>query len=156
MEAAIAQWICVRLTSWGHWFDPLTHHLCFFNLDLNCDEERTKRGRHWPIFKKVVLPIMQYVRIICLMPWQVVRMWMLDDKLNLVGIRTRDQVCDESLWMTSKCCSVPVQLVQRIGTKWRPTKGRSTPVWPDYEIIWTLGNFSKPLATIILPKLPIF
>ena len=29
-------------------------------------------------------------------------------------------------------------------------------VWPDWEIYRTLGNFSKPLATIILPKLPIF
>ena len=26
------------------------------------------------------------------------------------------------------------------------------PVWPDWAIYWTLGNFSKPLATINLPK----
>ena len=26
------------------------------------------------------------------------------------------------------------------------------PVWPDWTIYWTLGNFSKPLATINLPK----
>ena len=25
-------------------------------------------------------------------------------------------------------------------------------VWPDWAIYWTLGNFSKPLATINLPK----
>ena len=30
------------------------------------------------------------------------------------------------------------------------------PVWPDWEIYWTLGNFSKPLATINLPKSPTF
>ena len=29
------------------------------------------------------------------------------------------------------------------------------PVWPDWAILFTLGNFSKPVATIILPKLPI-
>ena len=26
------------------------------------------------------------------------------------------------------------------------------PVWPDWAIYWTLGNFSKPLATISFPK----
>ena len=25
-------------------------------------------------------------------------------------------------------------------------------MWPDWTIYWTLGNFLKPLATIILPK----
>ena len=30
------------------------------------------------------------------------------------------------------------------------------PVWPDWAIYWTLSNFSKPLATIILPKSPTF
>ena len=30
------------------------------------------------------------------------------------------------------------------------------PVWPDWAIYWTLGNFLKPLATIILPKSPTF
>ena len=29
-------------------------------------------------------------------------------------------------------------------------------VWPDWVIYWTLGNFSKPLATINLPKSPTF
>ena len=29
-------------------------------------------------------------------------------------------------------------------------------VWPDWAIYCTLGNFSKPEATIILPKLPTF
>ena len=33
---------------------------------------------------------------------------------------------------------------------------RSPSVWPDWVIYWTLGNFSKPLATIILPKSPTF
>ena len=27
------------------------------------------------------------------------------------------------------------------------------PVWPDWAIYWTLGNFSKPLGTINLPKI---
>ena len=30
--------------------------------------------------------------------------------------------------------------------------GRSQAVWPDWAIYWTLGNFSKPLATIIMPN----
>ena len=29
-------------------------------------------------------------------------------------------------------------------------------VGPDWAIYWTLGNFSKPLATIYLPKSPTF
>ena len=32
----------------------------------------------------------------------------------------------------------------------------SPSVWPDWEIYWTLGNFSKPLETINLPKSPTF
>ena len=35
-------------------------------------------------------------------------------------------------------------------------KWRKRPVWPDWAIFWTLGNFSKPLATINLPKSPTF
>ena len=34
-------------------------------------------------------------------------------------------------------------------SKWRA-------VWPDLPIYWTLGNFSKTLATISLPKTPTF
>ena len=30
------------------------------------------------------------------------------------------------------------------------------PVWQDWATYWTLGNFSKPLATINLPKSPTF
>ena len=26
------------------------------------------------------------------------------------------------------------------------------PMWPDWAFIWTLGNFSLPVATIILPQ----
>ena len=29
-------------------------------------------------------------------------------------------------------------------------------VWPDWAIYYTLGNFSKPVATVILLKLPTF
>ena len=32
----------------------------------------------------------------------------------------------------------------------------SLPAWPDWVIYWTLGNFLKPLAAIILPKLSTF
>ena len=38
--AVIAQWI--RYPSCGPGFDPQAHHLCFFNLYLNCDEKRTR------------------------------------------------------------------------------------------------------------------
>ena len=34
--------------------------------------------------------------------------------------------------------------------------GHLQPVLPDWAIYWTLGNFSKPLATINLPKSPRF
>ena len=33
---------------------------------------------------------------------------------------------------------------------------RYQPVWPDFAIYWTLGNFLKPLATIDLQKSPTF
>ena len=32
----------------------------------------------------------------------------------------------------------------------------SRSVWPDWASYWTLGNFSKPLATINFPKSPTF
>ena len=33
-------------------------------------------------------------------------------------------------------------------------ESRFPTVWPDWAIYWTLGNFSKPIATINLPKSP--
>ena len=36
------------------------------------------------------------------------------------------------------------------------TQDRCYPVWPDVAIYCTFGNFLKPVATIILPKLPTF
>ena len=36
------------------------------------------------------------------------------------------------------------------------TNGHKWSVWPDLGIYWTLGSFSKPLATINLPKSPTF
>ena len=33
---------------------------------------------------------------------------------------------------------------------------RYTTVWPGWAIYYTLGNFSKLVATIILPKMPTF
>ena len=35
-------------------------------------------------------------------------------------------------------------------------QGRCRVVWTDRAIYWTLGNFSKPLATINLPESPTF
>ena len=35
-------------------------------------------------------------------------------------------------------------------------KGVNQPVWSDWAILCTLGNFSKPVDIIILPKLPTF
>ena len=41
--------------------------------------------------------------------------------------------------------------------KWKMASGcGSVAVWPDWAIYWTLGNFSKTLASIILPKSPTF
>ena len=41
------------------------------------------------------------------------------------------------------------------GTRWQ-NPFCTLPVWLDWAIYCTLGNFSKPVATIILPKLPTF
>ena len=39
---------------------------------------------------------------------------------------------------------------------WNSYKWILQPVWPDWAIYCTSGNFSKPVATIISPKLPTF
>ena len=39
-------------------------------------------------------------------------------------------------------------------SEWNESRSRRWPVWPDWAIYWTLGNYLKPLATIILPKSP--
>ena len=50
-----------------------------------------------------------------------------------------------------------------IASQWKWTRAikdkafcPSLPVWRDWAIYWTLGNFLKPLATINLPKSPTF
>ena len=57
--------------------------------------------------------------------------------------------------------SLCVQLLSVSGTRkdfsisWNTEiQGQQQPVWPDWAIYWSLGNFLKPLATINLPKLP--
>ena len=55
--AAIAQWFCLRLPSCGPGFKSRAHHLCLFQfvfLELwwEKDENKRKRGRDWPVFKK--------------------------------------------------------------------------------------------------------
>ena len=46
----------------------------------------------------------------------------------------------------------------RSGSNAAGRKGREIKraMWPDWVIYWTLGNFLKPLPTIILPKSPTF
>ena len=39
-----------------------------------------------------------------------------------------------------------------IGAKYKTNASQA--VWPDWDIFCTLGNHSKPLATLIFPKLP--
>ena len=39
--------------------------------------------------------------------------------------------------------------------KW-PIIDRTCSMWPDWTIYWTLANFSKPMATVHLPKSPTF
>ena len=57
--AAIAQWIRLPLPSSRPGFESQAHHLCFFQIiylsfELECEknENKQKRGRDWPIFKK--------------------------------------------------------------------------------------------------------
>ena len=48
------------------------------------------------------------------------------------------------LWRGCKSCSRTINF---------PTFfGGMDAVWPDWAIYWTLGNFSKPLASINMPK----
>ena len=52
--------------------------------------------------------------------------------------------------------SFPVHLIHEIWTfiflNWNKYLSATHSVWPDWATYWTLGNFSKPLAPIILPK----
>ena len=55
-DAAIAQWVCLYLPSYRPGFESQTHHLCFFNIYLNCviwkRRKYTKRGWEWLILKQ--------------------------------------------------------------------------------------------------------
>ena len=48
----------------------------------------------------------------------------------------------------SNMCKLPYALLMHFGVR--------QSVWPDCAIYCTLGNFSKPVATIIMPKSPTF
>ena len=54
---------------------------------------------------------------------------------------------------SKKCCRQSYSVNR---SKTLPSFLRDLPelgsVWPDWAIYWTLGNFSKPVATISLPK----
>ena len=47
---ATAQWIRLHLPSCGPRFDPQAQHLYFLNINLNCDEKRTKISHFGLIF----------------------------------------------------------------------------------------------------------
>ena len=59
-----------------------------------------------------------------------------------------------------RCTSLDIRLCSSTGTGSRSNmqvrKLRLWSVWPDWAIYFTLGNFSKPVARIIFPKLPTF
>ena len=46
------------------------------------------------------------------------------------------------------------KLLKIFSRKWKINLGHChcQSVWPDWPIFWSLGNFSKPVATINLPK----
>ena len=60
-------------------------------------------------------------------------------------------------FIRSRRCNAAWVAVGSFSATQKPAKAcMSKPVWPDWAIYWTLGNFSKLLATINLTKSPTF
>ena len=53
-------------------------------------------------------------------------------------------------------CKTNKSMSQKLPRAISLTKVDLKPVWPDWVINCTLGNFSKPVSPNILPKLPTF
>ena len=73
------------------------------------------------------------------------KMTQLQDEVVLCGI---------SPPMKRLICYIPMSKIwdlKNVAFGWEPCS-----VWPDWAIYWTLGNFSKPVATMNLPKSPTF
>ena len=83
-------------------------------------------------------------------------------ELRITGVRSN---CSTN-WATTTdpclCCSssvfrtpfgfTKIQFTIQVNFQPNVKNGSSRVVWPDWAIYWTLGNFSKPVAAISLPK----
>ena len=63
-------------------------------------------------------------------------------------------ICKRFCWNIRRASKVLFLTDHAAAKKWPKLGNRQQqqPVWPDWAIYCTLGNFLKPLATIILPK----
>ena len=60
--------------------------------------------------------------------------------------------------ISSQHCFAKLKVLEELKIVWKLILYLRTyqPVWPDWEIFCTLGNFSKPVATIIFSKIATF
>ena len=81
------------------------------------------------------------------------------------NINDRSKLQKTLIWIIEECDSKAVAFLSSTLVSTRRTLAyvkkqkcrlRPPPVWPDWAIYCTLGNFSKPLATINLPKFHTF
>ena len=81
------------------------------------------------------------------------------------NINDRSKLQKTLIWIIEECDSKAVAFLSSTLVSTRRTLAyvkkqkcrlRPPPVWPDWAIYCTLGNFSKPLAAINLPKSPTF
>ena len=89
-------------------------------------------------------------------PWTRRRPWELS-KLSSVKISSKFEIAVAAVGLFR---APPVagssHEQERIGTLVHIWYNTSQTVWPNWALYFTLGNFSKPAATIILPKSPRF
>ena len=80
----------------------------------------------------------------------------------IIVITSKQNTLRATDWSALSCVSSRIRLCRPyyklnvIGRSCKTYVWGSCPVWPDLAIYWTLGNFSKPVARFILPKLPTF
>ena len=60
------------------------------------------------------------------------------------------------LWCQRNTLTTVGQYYYIFERKCQKSRFHLLPVWPGWAIYWTLGNFSKPVATLTLLKCPLF
>ena len=98
-----------------------------------------KRWRVWPIFKKENTVLLHYRDGV-----ETVECDRNEIFSKLSNLCSTYIIKEQRLDVRTFACSIMIQATL--------VKVKLYPLWPDWAIYWTLGNFSKCVATISLPK----